>query len=1071
MTRFGCPSKTASFFLFLFLFLAISVYGQDNQDDIPERLENLIVQDNFETAKKLLDKEIEKATSKDDYSLLSKLIYWLGKLEIEANDDQSFPRAIKLSETIKSNASNDKILFRTYLDLSRLYNEKGNASKAYKIGTLAKKYVQKYNDDDVLAEVHYYLGEYGLRSGNLNTFEENTRNAFGILNRNPTKEFKLSARILNYMGALMYLTSKPDSALVYYRKALDKISVMERKPENQLYFPAAIKANMVLLKQSQNQYEEALQLAQECIWLNNEFLQSSKEHPLKFRAQRNLSLAYRNLASLYEQVGDYEKTHRIAELAYSHAKANFTPDLLEYFSAITLLAEAEIARKEFESAIGILKEAEKSLDAMDSENPLLRANLYTIIGGGYFGKKNYEKAKEYYMRGQKFHQKAKNELSSDGIFATINLALCHAYLGEKEMALDVLKKVYESQTKNPVTTKRITNVLLIALARTADLSDDFEKSKKWSAKFLKENIEESNAAVDPFLAEAILLNTKAKYHLAIHRDISFLKDLNKSIEEVIAILERRKAVIVSQKNVNDLIHDNREAFDFAKKLNLELFEKTGDEIFLNNVLSFHESSIYSRIRARLNLKKDISFSKVPEKIQRREKILKEKLEEGADDNIDVFLSDLNTWNRFLDSLRQAYPDYYKMRYATIAEPLDKLQQNIPEDVTVVRYFFVGDSLFALVASTTEKKLIPLPYESNISEIQKLNAPKSDIVEIGNASHSLYQKLWSPIESAVQTKRILILPDRELFNLSFEMLTPEKIKTFKEFATHSLLAKHVITYNYSLLLVNDKGNDKKKFGNNFVAFAPEFNQRMKQDYEVAITDAINLDKTYLTLLPQPFSLDLAEKFSDRFSGKLFLNEKATKQVFFTSAKEHKIIHIGTHAENNNVNPELSRLVFAKNVSDSTETDDNSLYTYEIYDYDLSSDLAILTACETGKPTYQPGEGMISLAHAFNYAGSESILTSLWELDEQSSTEIIATFYDYLEDGQPKDIALRNAKLGYLSQAKGRTLHPQYWGGLVLMGDSGPISISTSRPWWLWVCILIGALIISYLFYFRQKRTKQ
>ena len=63
--------------------------------------------------------------------------------------------------------------------------------------------------------------------------------------------------------------------------------------------------------------------------------------------------------------------------------------------------------------------------------------------------------------------------------------------------------------------------------------------------------------------------------------------------------------------------------------------------------------------------------------------------------------------------------------------------------------------------------------------------------------------------------------------------------------------------------------------------------------------------------------------------------------------------------------------------------------------MSSNLAILTACETGKPTYQAGEGMISLAHAFNYAGSESILTSLWKIDEQSSAVIIESFYKYLK----------------------------------------------------------------------------
>src|SRR5690606_21742850 len=116
-------------------------------------------------------------------------------------------------------------------------------------------------------------------------------------------------------------------------------------------------------------------------------------------------------------------------------------------------------------------------------------------------------------------------------------------------------------------------------------------------------------------------------------------------------------------------------------------------------------------------------------------------------------------------------------------------------------------------------------------------------------------------------------------------------------------------------------------------------------------------------------------------------------------------------------------------------------------------------------------MISLAHAFNYAGSKSILTSLWQIDEQSSMEIIASFYGYLAQGKPKNLALRNAKLDYLSTAEGRTLHPQYWSGLVLMGDIAPVAITSSTSWWLWASILIGFLVLIYLVQFRQRRMKK
>ena len=255
---------------------------------------------------------------------------------------------------------------------------------------------------------------------------------------------------------------------------------------------------------------------------------------------------------------------------------------------------------------------------------------------------------------------------------------------------------------------------------------------------------------------------------------------------------------------------------------------------------------------------------------------------------------------------------------------------------------------------------------------------------------------------------------------------------------------------------------------FVAFAPGFTSKMKEDYQVGLKDSVSLDKTYLTLLPQPNSEDLVKRYSKIFKGSYYINENASKEVFKNKAPEHKIIHIGTHAENNNISPELSRLIFAKNSNGTESYNENSLYTYEIYNINLSSNLAILTACETGKPTYQPGEGMISLAHAFNYAGSESILTSLWQIDEESSTKIIQSFYDNLAKGLDKDEALRQAKLTYLASAEGRTSAPQYWAGLVLIGDTSPIDLQTGISVWWWIVAVVLSLLLLYVVFFRRKK---
>ena len=104
--------------------------------------------------------------------------------------------------------------------------------------------------------------------------------------------------------------------------------------------------------------------------------------------------------------------------------------------------------------------------------------------------------------------------------------------------------------------------------------------------------------------------------------------------------------------------------------------------------------------------------------------------------------------------------------------------------------------------------------------------------------------------------------------------------------------------------------------------------------------------------------------------------------------------------------------------------------------------------------------------FNYAGSESILTSLWEIDEESSSKIIQSFYNYLSKGLPKDEALRKAKLDYIATAKGRTASPQYWAGLVLIGDTAPIEFKNSST--ILYSILGGIFLVLLLFWFLKKK---
>ncbi len=80
----------------------------------------------------------------------------------------------------------------------------------------------------------------------------------------------------------------------------------------------------------------------------------------------------------------------------------------------------------------------------------------------------------------------------------------------------------------------------------------------------------------------------------------------------------------------------------------------------------------------------------------------------------------------------------------------------------------------------------------------------------------------------------------------------------------------------------------------------------------------------------------------------------------------------------------------------------------------------------------GEGVLGLTRAFLYAGTPSIVVSLWQVDDESTASLLINFYKFLDQGLEKHQALREAKLKLMNSKKGAFLDPFFWGPFVLNG---------------------------------------
>ena len=217
----------------------------------------------------------------------------------------------------------------------------------------------------------------------------------------------------------------------------------------------------------------------------------------------------------------------------------------------------------------------------------------------------------------------------------------------------------------------------------------------------------------------------------------------------------------------------------------------------------------------------------------------------------------------------------------------------------------------------------------------------------------------------------------------------------------------------------------------------------------------VDTTYYpTCSPLPFAIKEVSSTQEILGGSTYINEKARKNTFESHSEDANIIHLALHSQLNSTHPDQSALVF------QSDTTYEYLKASEIYNMDLNADLTILSACNTAVGEINAGDGVRSITRSFIHAGSASVLTSLWEAPDVSTSQIIHNFYNELKSGIPKDVALRKAKIKYLENALPSYKHPKYWAHLILVGNTGAMQFSngiSSINLWIGGIILLLLLI--------------
>ncbi|NIQ00579.1 MAG: CHAT domain-containing protein, partial [Nitrospinaceae bacterium] len=157
--------------------------------------------------------------------------------------------------------------------------------------------------------------------------------------------------------------------------------------------------------------------------------------------------------------------------------------------------------------------------------------------------------------------------------------------------------------------------------------------------------------------------------------------------------------------------------------------------------------------------------------------------------------------------------------------------------------------------------------------------------------------------------------------------------------------------------------------------------------------------------------------------ILTGDRATESWLHRHIGDYQIIHIASHGEFDPINPLFSSLKLAKD-----QNQDGNFEVNEVFSLKVNADLVTLSACQTGLGQITGGDELVGLNRAFIYAGTHSILSSLWRVSDVSTAILIKHFYRNYVD-RNKSESLRQAQL----QVKTLYPHPSYWAGFNLTGD--------------------------------------
>ncbi|MCK5135178.1 MAG: CHAT domain-containing protein [Bacteroidales bacterium] len=803
---------------------------------------------------------------------------------------------------------------------------------------------------------------------------------------------------------------------------------------------------------------------------------------------------YNNIALLHNWLGDYtnalehyNKAIRLLDSVPSRDEAYFSQlSRLQFNKGVVYF---KLGRPE--EALDILKESER---------------IKEVHGHEYLGSVYFNLARVYQLLGEpglsrEYYNKSIDHWTAEydaGYYQLANVYLHFGqYLvdrGEVEQGLSCFQEALQNYTANYGIKHPLTSGCYEQMAGYYLDRGDFRQALELvqlalisvSGDFNDKNIFTNPAGESSFHDLTLLkgyatkskaLEGLAKKEESEDRKLEILTAALETNSRSIDVLHRLQGSYLSRESRIYLTSGQKELFSTGIRLNLQLFELFGQELYREQAFLMAARGKSNELLFEMKSKESLYLESLPDTLALSISELKQQIDQYSNliqvENMEVqpdsgklaawkeqLFYTRDSFNRQMEHLFLEHPQIGQFKSLDIDFSMERIRQNLRRKETLVEYFISNPDrtgskkLFVFVVTEKECHVHQDQIDSafhreldivlgNLHEFNPYRETPLRYDSLKTALFGIYQQFVEPVESLFRGEKLVIVPDEELAYLPFGALIdryePETILNYAGLSY--LMNQYDITYMYNSQLIKKEKRRQLQFPR-IMAWVPEY--------------ATSTEASIRNL--EGFSEEVRE-ILEIVKGRSIRNpDKGEAERLL---EEDAVIHLAMHAlagEKAGGSPYF--ILDAEKDSFLT----NRLHDYEINALTLSSPMVVLSSCRSGGGQLQGGEGIMSLSRSFLMAGAQSVVHTLWPVEDARGSELMVEYYRELKRGKSKSSALTRAKQQYLADTPLSYTHPYYWAAYQITGNPAPLSGK-----WKFVFFPVLILVISLSLYYLIRRS--